>query len=102
MRFCFTTLIFNFVANSRASIGDCHFGPEWLFVGPTEEEERKSILQCSERGNEVHAPRQMKIARDVVSGMLHLASKKVQDPITNSEKYLLSRGLFDFYLASLS
>ena len=53
-------------------------------------------------GNEVHAPRQMKIARDVVSGMLHLASKKVQDPITNSEKYLLSSGLFDFYLASLS
>ena len=45
MRFCFTNLIFNFVANSRASIGDCHFGPEWLFVGPTEEEERKSILQ---------------------------------------------------------
>ena len=58
MRFCFTNLIFNFVANSRASIGDCHFGPEWLFVGPTEKEERKSILQCSERGNEVHAPRQ--------------------------------------------
>ena len=85
MQFCFTTLIFSFVANSRASIGDCHFGPEWLFVGPTEKEERKSILQCSERGNEVHAPRQ-----------------KVQDPIKNSEKYLLSRGLFDFYSASLS
>ena len=38
----------------------------------------------------------VKIARDVARGMLHLASKKVQDPITNSEKYLLSRGLFDF------
>ena len=44
----------------------------------------------------------MKIARDVACGMLHLASKKVQDPIKNSEKYLLSRGLFDFYSASLS
>ena len=38
----------------------------------------------------------VKIARDVARGMLHLASKKVQDPITNSKKYLLSRGLFDF------
>ena len=38
----------------------------------------------------------VKIARDVARGMLHLGSKKVQDPITNSEKYLLSRGLFDF------
>ena len=36
--FCLRTLIFNFVAIFRASIGDCHFGPKWLFVGPTEEE----------------------------------------------------------------
>ena len=44
----------------------------------------------------------VKIARDVARGMLHLASKKVQDPITNSKKYLLSRGFFYSYLASLS
>ena len=44
----------------------------------------------------------VKIARDVACGMLHLASKKVQDTIKNSEKYSLSRGLFNFYLASLS
>ena len=44
----------------------------------------------------------VKIARDVACGMLHLASKKVRDAIKNSEKYFLSRGLFDSYLASLS
>ena len=38
----------------------------------------------------------------IACGMLHLARRKVQDPIKNSEKYLLSRGLFDFYSASLS
>ena len=44
----------------------------------------------------------VKIARDVACRMLHLANKKVRDTIKNSEKYFLSRGLFDSYLASLS
>ena len=38
----------------------------------------------------------VEVARDVARGMLHLASKKVRDTVTNSEKYLLSRELFNF------
>ena len=47
----------------------------------------------------------VKIARDVARGMLHLASKRVQDPITNSKKlniYFLEDYLIPIWLLFLS
>ena len=100
--FCLRTLIFNFVAILEPVLVIVTLAPNGCLLDQLKKNRENPYYNV--RKNEmIFTPQhKVKIARHVACGMLHLASKKVQDTMKNSEKYFLSRGLFDSYLASLS